>query len=109
MQEHSLISSPYLSVSFFNLYSGTLKTLLFIMAGASYNGPVTKVELYVSCTELVNMDEFSKSDPFAVLFEGCGKSWNKMEKTEVIYDNLNPKVSPILHRNKIYLEALVAI
>lgn len=66
------------------------------MASGSYDGPVTKVELYVSCTKLVNMDAFSKSDPFAVLFEGKQKSWIKMDKTEVIYDNLDPKVSVTL-------------
>ena len=66
------------------------------MAGANYDGPVTKVELYISCTDLVNKDVFSKSDPFAVLFEtkpGLGQKGWMVDKTEVIYDNLNPKVS----------------
>lgn len=66
--------------------------------GANYDGPVTKVELYVSCSDLVNKDVFSKSDPFAVLFEtkpGLGQRGWMVGKTEVIYDNLNPKVSGI--------------
>lgn len=67
------------------------------MANGGYDGPVTKVELYVSCTKLVNKDVFSKSDPFAVLYESKvvgsrQKGWIKLDKTEVIYDNLNPKV-----------------
>ena len=70
------------------------------MAAGGYDVPVTKVELYISCTKLTNKDTFSKSDPFAVLFEnktGPRKSreagWVQLDKTEVIYDNLNPKVS----------------
>ena len=58
----------------------------------------TKVELSFSCTELLNMDVFSKSDPFIVLFMSTGytsqsnASWVKIGRTEVIDDNLNPKV-----------------
>jgi len=67
------------------------------MASGNHDNLVSKVELYVSCTKLANMDMFSKSDPFAVLFEGrmIGKqrSWIKVDKTEVIYDSCNPKVS----------------
>ena len=61
-------------------------------------GLVTKIELSFSCTELLNMDVFSKSDPFVVLYMNTGYTlqsnagWVKVGRTEVIYDNLNPKV-----------------
>ena len=61
-------------------------------------GLVTKVELSFSCTELLNMDVFSKSDPFIILYMNTGYTsqsnagWVKVGRTEVIYDNLNPKV-----------------
>ena len=72
------------------------------MAGGAINqdqvGLVTKIELSFSCTELLNMDVFSKSDPFIVLYMNTGYTsqsnagWVKVGRTEVIYDNLNPKV-----------------
>ena len=60
-------------------------------------GPGTKVELSFSCTDLLDMDVFSKSDPFIVLYMSTGYTssnagWLKLGRTEVIYDNLNPKV-----------------
>ena len=61
-------------------------------------GLITKVELSFSCTELLNMDVFSKSDPFIILYMNTGYTsqsnagWVKVGRTEVIYDNLNPKV-----------------
>ena len=59
----------------------------------------TKVELSFSCTDLLDMDVFSKSDPFIVLYMNTGYTsqsnagWVKVGRTEVIYDNLNPKVT----------------
>ena len=65
------------------------------MAGGSFD-QLSKVELSLSCTKLLDLDTFSKSDPFAVLYcatnEGYKKSWSKVGRTEVIYDNLDPKV-----------------
>ena len=58
-----------------------------------------KVELSFSCTDLLDMDVFSKSDPFIVLYMNTGYTsqnnagWVKVGRTEVIYDNLNPKVT----------------
>ena len=57
----------------------------------------TKVELSFSCTDLLDMDVLSKSDPFIVLYMRTGYAqsdagWVKVGRTEVIYDNLNPKV-----------------
>lgn len=64
-----------------------------------HTGLTTKVELSFSCTKLLDMDVFSKSDPFLVLYTSTGytswsnSGWVKLGRTEVIYDNLNPKVS----------------
>ncbi|XP_064288863.1 copine-9 isoform X2 [Passer domesticus] len=57
-------------------------------------GPVpgTKVELTVSCRNLLDMDTFSKSDPVVVLFvQVSGSSeWKEFGRTEVIDNTLNP-------------------
>jgi len=58
---------------------------------------LTKVELSLSCSKLLDLDTFSKSDPFAVLYKASQESlktkgWVKMGRTEVISDNLDPKV-----------------
>ncbi len=66
---------------------------------ASYAGPppppeaLSKVELSVSCAGLTDMDYFSKSDPVVFLYERQGRDWLKLGRTEVIDNNLNPKVS----------------
>lgn len=54
---------------------------------------VSKVELSVSCSNLKDMDVFSKSDPVVFLYEKRGKEWQKIGRTEVIDNNLNPKFS----------------
>ena len=63
--------------------------------GESYRQQ-SKVELCLSCTKLLDLDTFSKSDPFAVLYkatsQGQTRSWLKLGRTEVIKDNLDPKV-----------------
>ena len=51
-----------------------------------------KVELSISCTNLKDMDYFSKSDPVVFFYEQRGQGWNKIGRTEVIDNNLNPKV-----------------
>lgn len=54
--------------------------------------PATKVEITVSCRNLLDMDTFSKSDPICVLYtEGMGnKEWRECGRTEVIDNTLNP-------------------
>ncbi|NXW40485.1 CPNE9 protein, partial [Nyctiprogne leucopyga] len=54
--------------------------------------PGTKVELTVSCRNLLDMDTFSKSDPVVVLFvQDSGSSeWKEFGRTEVIDNTLNP-------------------
>ncbi|XP_054911376.1 copine-8 isoform X3 [Poeciliopsis prolifica] len=54
--------------------------------------PATKVEIAVSCRDLLDMDTFSKSDPICVLYtQGMGnKEWREFGRTEVIDNTLNP-------------------
>ncbi|XP_032303094.1 copine-9 isoform X2 [Coturnix japonica] len=54
--------------------------------------PGTKVELSVSCRNLLDMDTFSKSDPVVILFvQSTGSSeWKEFGRTEVIDNTLNP-------------------
>ncbi|XP_030314211.1 copine-9 [Calypte anna] len=59
---------------------------------AASSVPGTKVELTVSCRNLLDMDTFSKSDPVVVLFvQSSGSSeWKEYGRTEVIDNTLNP-------------------
>ena len=52
----------------------------------------SKVELSISCQNLKDLDYFSKSDPSLFLYEKRGQIWEKIGRTEVIDNNLNPKV-----------------
>ncbi|XP_026870368.1 copine-8 isoform X1 [Electrophorus electricus] len=54
--------------------------------------PATKVEMTVSCRNLLDRDTFSKSDPICVLYtQGVGnKDWKEYGRTEVIDNTLNP-------------------
>ena len=57
-----------------------------------FHNPVQQVELQISCRNLLDMDFFSKSDPFVVVYvQGKNKAeWREMGRTETIMDNLNP-------------------
>ncbi|KAM4571804.1 copine Va isoform 3-T3 [Fundulus diaphanus] len=54
--------------------------------------PATKVEITVSCRNLLDRDTFSKSDPLVVLYtQGAeSKQWREFGRTEVIDNTLNP-------------------
>ncbi|XP_078276009.1 copine-8 isoform X3 [Rhinoraja longicauda] len=56
------------------------------------NIPATKVEITVSCRNLLDRDTFSKSDPICVLYlQGVGnKEWREYGRTEAIDNTLNP-------------------
>ena len=71
----------------------------------------SRVELSVSCSNLKDLDHFSKSDPCVFLYEKKGQGeWSKLDRTEVIDNNLNPKVkeqaassfSPLAQDNACY-------
>ncbi|XP_039982808.1 copine-3-like isoform X2 [Xiphias gladius] len=52
----------------------------------------TKVELTVSCENLMDMDIFSKSDPLCALYiNTSGSHWYEFGRTEMILNCLNPK------------------
>ncbi|KAK3085627.1 hypothetical protein FSP39_006429 [Pinctada imbricata] len=61
--------------------------------GGSQRGPASKVELRVECQRLAKKDEFSKSDPCAVIFmQGRkNKSWTEIGRTENIQNCHDPK------------------
>ncbi|XP_064363859.1 copine-3-like [Dromaius novaehollandiae] len=53
---------------------------------------VTKVELTVACTDLLDKDVGSKSDPLCVLLQNTsGQQWYEVDRTERIKNSLNPK------------------
>ncbi|XP_052424663.1 copine-5-like [Carassius gibelio] len=56
------------------------------------NIPATKVEITVSCRNLLDRDTFSKSDPLCVFYtQGAEtKQWREFGRTEVIDNTLNP-------------------
>ncbi|XP_049420812.1 copine-3-like [Epinephelus fuscoguttatus] len=51
----------------------------------------TKVELTISCENLMDMDVFSKSDPLCALYINTGSHWYEFGRTEMILNCLNPK------------------
>ena len=64
----------------------------------------SKVELSISCTNLKDLDHFSKSDPAVFVYEQRGQEWVKLARTEVIDNNLNPKVYSLLNcRELVYV------
>ncbi|KAL6474225.1 hypothetical protein MHYP_G00177860 [Metynnis hypsauchen] len=54
--------------------------------------PATKVEMTVSCRNLLDRDTFSKSDPICVLYTQtvASREWREFGRTEVIDNTLNP-------------------
>ncbi|KAJ7399648.1 Copine-3 [Pitangus sulphuratus] len=53
---------------------------------------VTKVELSIACTNLLDKDVGSKSDPLCVLLQNTsGQQWYEVDRTERIKNSLNPK------------------
>uniref|UniRef100_A0A3P8VWB0 Copine-3 n=1 Tax=Cynoglossus semilaevis TaxID=244447 RepID=A0A3P8VWB0_CYNSE len=52
----------------------------------------SKVELTISCENLMDMDVFSKSDPLCALYiNTTGSQWSEFARTEMILNCLNPK------------------
>ncbi|XP_069369186.1 copine-3-like isoform X1 [Paralichthys olivaceus] len=52
----------------------------------------TKVELTISCENLLDMDVFSKSDPLCAMYiNTSGSHWYEYGRTEMILNCLNPK------------------
>ncbi|KAM9235400.1 copine-3 isoform 1-T2 [Leptosomus discolor] len=53
---------------------------------------VTKVELTIACTNLLDKDVGSKSDPLCVLLQNTsGQQWYEVDRTERVKNSLNPR------------------
>ncbi|KAJ5073836.1 copine [Anaeramoeba ignava] len=58
------------------------------------DGYFSKVEIHVSCTKLVDLDTFTKSDPMVVIFTpapGQRGRWMEHDRTEIVWNDLNPR------------------
>ncbi|XP_078322856.1 copine-9-like isoform X2 [Crassostrea virginica] len=64
--------------------SAILNTGLGHLAGS-------KIEIMISCTNLADLDDFTKSDPMCVLFVRQFGQWKEYARTEAIRNTLNPK------------------
>ncbi|XP_067833751.1 copine-6-like [Heptranchias perlo] len=69
------------------------------MSSASKCNPValgaSRVELRLSCRNLLDRDTLSKSNPCTILKMSCDGEWVEVERTEVMKSNLNPVFSKI--------------
>ena len=54
--------------------------------------PLTKLQLHLTCKNLMDLDKFSKSDPQVYVFlqDDVAGNWGEVGRTEMIKDNLNP-------------------
>ena len=50
------------------------------------------LELMISCTDLVDLDVFSKTDPMCVLFVRRFGQWKELGRTEAVLEMLSPQV-----------------
>ncbi|XP_061177290.1 copine-3-like [Saccostrea echinata] len=64
--------------------STVLNTGLGLLAGS-------KIEIMISCTNLADLDDFTKSDPMCVLFVRQFGQWKEYDRTEAIRNSLNPQ------------------
>ena len=58
---------------------------------ASQSGLVNTVRLSIACSNLPNLDTFTRTDGMAVLYKQQGNQWLRLGMTEVIMDNLAPQ------------------
>jgi len=54
-------------------------------------GLVSMVSLSFSCTNLPNLDTFTRTDGMLVFYHKQGNLWKKLGVTEIIVDSLEPK------------------
>jgi len=66
---------------------------LFETSGSG--GPCSKIQLYISCRKLKDLDYIGKSDPYCQVWlkNDERSSWAMVGKTETIQNNLNPVFS----------------
>jgi len=62
------------------------------MGAMAAQEPGEKIQIFISCRKLKDMDTFSKSDPQVHVFLKNGKNgvYTALGKTEMILNNLNP-------------------
>eukprot|EP01048_Picozoa_sp_COSAG05_P008390 COSAG05_NODE_637_length_8173_cov_89.374907_3_plen_177_part_00 len=53
--------------------------------------PTADINLSFECDQLRNMDKFSKSDPFVVVYAKDAGGWRELGRTETVMDTLDPK------------------
>ena len=46
----------------------------------------------MSCTELINAETFSKTNPMCAMFIKCFGQWKEYARSEAVMDMINPKV-----------------
>lgn len=51
-----------------------------------------KLELFIECTDLVQLDTFSRTDPMCVLYVKRLGQWMECGRTESLPNSLHPKV-----------------
>ena len=63
-----------------------------------------QVEIFISCKNLIDLDNLDKSDPYAILNvqDENSKEWCSLGKTEVVANNLNPSFSKSFMVNYIF-------
>ncbi|XP_023695484.1 copine-7-like isoform X1 [Paramormyrops kingsleyae] len=63
-----------------------------------------KVELRVSCKNLLDRDTLNKSDPCVILMGQGEGDWEEIDRTEVIKSNLNPTFSKVFTLDYLFEE-----
>lgn len=53
-------------------------------------GLTNVISLSFACTDLPNLDTFTRTDGMVVLYQKTGNMWHRIGMTEVIMDNLDP-------------------
>ncbi|XP_077983010.1 copine-3-like [Glandiceps talaboti] len=63
------------------------------MTPGTAGNPASKVELRISCKNLLDKDITSKSDPLVVLLMEQGSRWYEFDRTDRVMNSLNPQFS----------------
>ena len=61
------------------------------MGSLLQNKTSLKIELKVSCTDLLKRDALSNSDPVCILWEKKDGEWEEFKRTEELKNSLNPQ------------------
>lgn len=56
-----------------------------------------KIELFISCRKLKDLDVFSKSDPRVIVYLDNGKGFSKIGQTETMKNNLDPNFTTSIY------------